>query len=58
MNKSMRGTNEIETVLKKLPKIKDHRSAQMIYLEINKTEELQNKKQNRFSYVFFRQWRL
>ena len=51
MNKSMRDTNEIETVLKKLPKIKDHRSAQMIYLEINRGEELRSKKQDRFSYV-------
>jgi len=52
MNKSMRDTNEIEATLKKLPKINDHRSAQMIYMEVNQSKEIQGKKHNRFRYVF------
>lgn len=52
MNKSMRDINEIEAVLKKLPEVKDHRSAQMIYMGIKESKDLQGRKRHRFRYVF------
>ena len=52
MNKWMRDTNEIEATLKKLPKINDHRNAQMIYTEVNRSRRIGGKNQNRFRYVF------
>lgn len=52
MNKSMRGTNEIEDILKKLPKVKDNRSAQTIYMRINESKGIQGRKQHRFRHVF------